>query len=307
MDLRDAAQRLRLDLDTASVSESLSRAGLPHALLKGPSTATWLYDPPRVYNDIDLLVPRSQVRRAVRALAGDGVARRSGGRVGEEAHHSLAMRTATGYELDLHVSLSCVPVRGDLVWNTLASHVVDLDLGVGVVPALDEPGRCLVVALHALGSDGRLEQKVEDLRRARDRADSTSWSQARELARRMRAEDLYDGGLARLADAPPELSHRASLYFTNAPSAALALQRLRDARWWERPVMVWREAFPSAAFLRDTGSVNTGSRWWRLAAYVVRVSELIGMLRSLRSASPRWPRLRAASPDQRRRGRPWRP
>ena len=280
MELADAAQRLRLDLDAVAVSGSLTRAGVPHALLKGPSTSRWLYDPPRVYNDIDLLVPRSAVRRAVAALAGDGIAHTSGPRIGEEAHHSLSMRTADGFELDLHVSLPCVPVRGDLVWNTLAPHVVPLDLVIGSVPALDEPGRCLVLSLHALATDGRLAQKVEDLRRADAVAAPSSWASARELARAMQAEDLYDGGRARLADDPGPLSHRASLYFTDAPSSALALQRLRDARWWQRPGMVWREAFPSVAFLRDFGSVEPGSRWWRVRAYVARWRELArGLLR----------------------------
>lgn len=274
MELADAAQRLRLDLDAVAVSGSLARAGVPHALLKGPSTATWLYDPPRVYNDIDLLVPRSAVRRAVAALTRDGIARGSGVRLGEEAHHSLSMRTAAGYELDLHVSLSCVPVRGDLVWKTLAPHVVPLDLGIGSVPALDEAGRCLVLALHALATDGRLTQKVEDLRRADNVAAEASWASARELARAMHAEDLYDGGRARLSATPEPLSHRAALYFHDAPSSALALQRLRDARWWERPAMVWREAFPSVAFMREFGSVEPGSRWWRVRAYAARWREL---------------------------------
>lgn len=278
MDLQDAAQRLRLDLDTVAVSESLRRAGVPHALIKGPTTATWLYDPPRVYNDIDLLVPRSQVRRIVKALAADRIAHRSGGRVGEEAHHSLAMRTVTGYELDLHVSLSCVPVRGDLVWNTLAPHVVDLDLGVGMVPALDEAGRCLVVALHALTADGRLEQKVEDLRRARERAAPGAWAQARVLARSMRAEDLYDGGLARLVEDRRGVSPRAELYLSDAPAAALALQRFRDAPWWERPVMAWRELFPTAGFLRETGGADPSARGLLLRPRGTRVRTVLESL-----------------------------
>lgn len=280
MQLADAAQRLLLDLDAVAISTCLTEAGVPHALLKGPSTAAWLYDPPRVYNDIDMLVPRSRVGRAADALRSAGVAVRTGTRVGEEAHHSLAMVTPAGYQLDLHVSLPCVPVRGDLVWNTLAPHVAPLELGVGSVPALDEAGRCLVLALHALATDGRLHQKVEDLRRARSAAPESSWSEARRMSRAMFAEDLYDGGLARLADSPQPLSHRASLYFTDAPSSALALQRLRDARWWERPGMVWREAFPSAEFLREFGSVEPGSRWWRVRAYLTRWHELAsGLLR----------------------------
>ena len=274
MDLAGAAQRLRLDLDAVAVSASLTRAGVPHALLKGPSTSTWLYDPPRGYSDVDLLVPRSWVGRAVAALSHDGIATRSGGRVGEEAHHSLSMRTTSGFELDLHVSLPCVPVRGDLVWSTLAPHVAPLDLGIGTVPALDEPGRCLVVALHALSTDGSLGQKVEDLRRASNVAAPSSWSVARELARAMLAEDLYDGGLARLSPGSVELSHRAALYFDDAPASALALQRLRDARWWERPRMVWRELFPSVAFMREFGSVSPSLRFWLVRSYVQRGRDL---------------------------------
>ena len=52
-------RKMRMDLAIAEVVEALREAGIPCILLKGPSTARWLYDPGelRTYIDIDLLVP----------------------------------------------------------------------------------------------------------------------------------------------------------------------------------------------------------------------------------------------------------
>ena len=40
---------------------------MPHVILKGPSTARWLYDPPRAYRDVDVLVPPAFVQQAADA------------------------------------------------------------------------------------------------------------------------------------------------------------------------------------------------------------------------------------------------
>ena len=65
-DLRVIAHQIRLDLLAVAASAALAADGVPNALLKGPTTARWLYDPPRPYRDVDLLVPCSQLDRAVR-------------------------------------------------------------------------------------------------------------------------------------------------------------------------------------------------------------------------------------------------
>jgi hypothetical protein len=276
MDRSIEVQRLLLDVVAVDVSGCLKRAGIPHALLKGPSTAIWLYDPPRGYADVDVLVPLSRVPEVRTALESAGLAYAAAGEVGEEAQHSLLMLSPAGCEVDVHVSLPAIPPAGDRVWEILAPHVEALDLGIGAVPALDEPARCLMLALHALGG-GPSGSAAHDLRRALAAATRERWREARELAREMGAEDLFLAGQA-VGDTDPSgvvLSRRAHLHVTGAPSEALALQRLRDARRRDLPRLLWREAFPTLGFMRHAHPCTPGpisvtrmyaARWRRIGA-----------------------------------------
>lgn len=287
MDLALETQRLRLDLLAVQVSRELDRAGIPHALVKGPSTSTWLYDPPRVYNDVDMLVPFSRVEEVVSVLRSAGIAGAVDGRVGEAAAHSLMVLSTAGFQLDLHISLPTLPPAGDLIWEVLSPHVERLDLGVGSVPALDMPARCLVLALHALNPDA--PQAGEDLRRAYSAAAQAVWRDAAQLAGRLDAEDLFEAGLEMIGiDSGRPMSARAYLYATAAPSAAFGLQRLREARRRDVPGMVWREIFPSARFMRHAYPLVTARRFGYVRAHLVRWSRLAnqlpGTVRALRAA-----------------------
>jgi hypothetical protein len=274
MDLASEVQRLVLDVLAVDVTGCLDRAGIPHVLLKGPSTAVWLYDPPRSYCDVDVLVPSSRVSEVRTALESAGLAYARAGRVGEEAQHSLLMLSPAGREVDVHVSLPAVPPAGDRAWEVLAPHVEALDLGIGTVPALDEPARCLMLALHALGGvpGGR---PAEDLRRARAVATRDRWREALNLARALEAEDLFLAGLCAADTDSPRVvpSRRAYLHVTGAPSEALALQRLLGARWRDLPKQLWREIFPTLGFMRyaypcASGPIALtrayGARWRRI-------------------------------------------
>ncbi|MDT4913456.1 MAG: hypothetical protein QOC66_2584 [Pseudonocardiales bacterium] len=290
MDLLRETQRLRLDLLAVEVSRQLERSGIPHALLKGPSTANWLYDPPRVYNDVDVLVPLSRVTAAAAALTTAGIAAASGGGVGEEASHSLLMISSGGFEIDVHISLPALPTAGDRVWKTLASHLEPLDLGVGTVPALDTPGRCLVLALHALNRAAH-PQAGEDLRRALVAAGDESWARATDLAASLGAADLFDAGLSTVADSDRPMSRRAYLYASGAPSAALGLQRLREARRRELPRLILREVVPTRGFMVKAYPGTAGRRFGLLRAHLLRwkglVKALPGAVRAVRAAGPR--------------------
>jgi hypothetical protein len=289
-DLAGEAQRLFLDVLAVDVTRCLRRAGIPHALLKGPSTATWLYDPPRGYCDVDVLVPLSRARQVRATLESAGLAYARAGRVGEEAQHSLLMLSPAGYPVDVHVSLPAIPPAGDRAWEVLAPHVQALDLGIGTVPALDEPARCLILALHALGG-GPCGHPAQDLRRARAVTTRDRWREARDLARDLDAEDLFLAGLS-AGDAAASwavLSRRAYLYVTGAPSAALALQRLRDARPADAPKLLWREVFPSPGFMRHAYPHARGpaalarayvARWRKIGA------SLPSAIRAWRAAAP---------------------
>lgn len=274
MDLVREVQRLVLDVLAADVSGCLERAGIPHALLKGPSTANWLYDPPRGYVDVDVLVPLSRVSEVRGALESERLAYAHAGGIGEEAQHSLLMLSPTGIEVDLHISLPAMPPAGDGVWEVLAPHVEILDLGFGTVPALDEPARCLVLALHALGNLPN-SQAAEDLRRALAVTTRDHWHEALELARALKVEDLFLAGLSAGDGNSSVVSRRAYLYVTGAPSEALALQRFRDADLRDLPKLLWREIFPTVGFMRYAHSQAEGQaalarmylvRWRKIGA-----------------------------------------
>jgi hypothetical protein len=276
MDLASEVQRLFLDVLALDVSRCLGRAGIPHALLKGPSTAVWLYDPPRSYSDVDVLVPLSRVSGVRAALESAGLAYARAGRVGEEAQHSMLMISPAGREVDVHVSLPAIPPAGDSAWQVLAPHVEPLDLGIGTVPALDEPARCLMLALHALGG-GPFGRPAEDLRRARAVTTPGRWREARDLARALSAEDLFLAGLSagNPGSSRVALSRRAYLYVTGAPCEALALQRLQAARRRDLPKLLWREIFPTLGFMRHAHPRARGpialarayvARWQRIGA-----------------------------------------
>lgn len=292
MDLIRETQRLRLDLLAVQISQQLQAAEVPHALLKGPSTANWLYDPPRRYVDVDMLVPLSRVGDVVSTLRASGIAEARAGRVGEEAQHSLLMLSSAGFEVDVHVSLPTVPAAGDRAWDVLAAHVEALDLGVGTVPALDTPARCLVLALHALNRAAH-PQAGEDLRRAHAVVDRTAWHQAHRLATRLDAADLFEAGVTMIGPVGPNqrMSKRAYLYASGAPSAALGWQRVVDARPGDRLGLLWREFVPTRGFMhgmypelveRRLGLPRAHLRRWRGIA-----AQLPAAVRASRTARSR--------------------
>jgi hypothetical protein len=289
MDLHSEARRLRLDQLAVLVDATLRAAGIPHALLKGPSTTLWLYPEGRDYRDVDVLVPASQIGTAARALATAGVARARSGGVGEDAEHSLLLHNPDGFEVDLHRTLPSVPVS-DEIWAALAPHVIDLALGVGSVAALDEPGRCLVLALHAAHSGPQELGPIEDLARARSLAAAESWRWAGCAATRLGVTDLLAAGLTRAGETMTEpLSRRAALLLRGAPAPAIGVQRLLSTPWRYRPHLLIRELFPTPAFLRRAYPQQTSRRFGLLRANVRRwvnlVREVPEAIRAWRDAS----------------------
>ncbi len=287
MDVEVEAERLRLDVLAVQLSESLTRSGVPHVLLKGPSTATWLYDPPRRYQDVDLLVPLSQVERAADVLALAGLATSRSGELGEEAPHSWLLHSREGFEVDLHISLPAMPADGDRLWRALEPHHQLLTLDVGDVPALDEVGRCLVLSLHCLMTP--IGKPLEDLRRAHRAVDGETWAEVDALADDLGVRDLVLAGLSRIGDATPALSRRARLHLGDAPEAAFGLERLARARRRDLPQLVWQELIPSRGFmahdlrlsdLRGRALAAAHLRRWRRLA-----RQLPAAVRAFRSAS----------------------
>lgn len=288
MDLAEVAYGIRVDLLTIAVSRTLAAAGVRHVLLKGPTTAAWLYDPPRPYADVDVLVPLASVSAAVGALTSAGVATATAGRLGEEASHSLQMVSSDNIELDLHVTLPSLPTptssQSERLWRGIAPHLVTWSLDGKPVPALNIPARCLVLSLHALNSGPGSTRVLEDLRRAWQRASPQDWDQARALARLLELEPELAAGLSLLSDTPPDrtLPVEALLRVTGASGPAIQLGRLSHAPLLKLPGLLWREAFPSANFMRFAQPA-LGER--RLALWLAYLRRLGRLLRALPLAS----------------------
>ena len=142
------------------------------------------------------MVPPSRVVDAAHYVGGGRRCRQpSAGRVGEEAEHILPAQPPEGFEVDAYlVANRASGRRPDLGRAGRHWHSVSLDIGVGVVPALDETGRCLVIALHALNSNREIPQTAEDLRRARDVAGRDAWTGAAAIAASLGVTDLFEAG-----------------------------------------------------------------------------------------------------------------
>jgi hypothetical protein len=193
--VRDVARCLRQDCATAEAATLLLEAGIPAILLKGATFARWLYadDEHRPYVDSDLLVPRSRFRAAGRVL------RRAGYRPVQlvlswrHEHAATWARARDGAVVDLHHMLGLMDFSVD-PWPVLVHHTEDTVVAGTRIVGLSEPARCMHVALHA--AQAAKPKSCEDLRRAVAAASPETWEQAAALARRLRCEGEFAGGLA---------------------------------------------------------------------------------------------------------------
>jgi hypothetical protein len=137
------------------LSEAFQDAGIPHAVLKGPSIAHSAYPEPclRSFADLDLLVPTCEYERACALLDGTGHRRRLPEprprfdvRFGKASVHT---HPDDGIEVDLHRTLVLGPFGLWLDPEELLDHLGSFWLGGRSFPRLDDTGMLLNVALHA--------------------------------------------------------------------------------------------------------------------------------------------------------------
>ena len=197
--LQAAAHRLRIDGVTAETVRRLREAGIPAVVLKGPSTARWLYDASdcRTYDDTDLLVP-PPLEAAGQVLAAGGFQRN----VPESTqpwlpHAENWERSADGTTVDLHRSFHGVGVDDATAWAVLSRHTEPMEVGGLEVAVLDLPARALTVALHAASGHAR-ERVVQDLHRALQRASLELWTESYRIATELGAVGPFAFGLRSL-------------------------------------------------------------------------------------------------------------
>lgn len=307
---RDVAVRnLWMDRTSLLVISHLREAGVASVLLKGPSTAQWLYAPgERSYVDLDILIHPDDAARADAVLKELGYSDPRKGALPEELDdHSWTYRPSGGWdgrrsEVDLHYSLNGVPVPPAQVWRELSEHTTPLSLAGGTVTALDEVGRALVLVLHAGRDVLRKRQSFEDLRRLVAALPEQAWPEVMALAARLEALEPLAVGLMLLDDGRERLTRlgvpeptriTSLLYRPDVPVTAHRVQQLlgeRNLRAKAR--LAWRELWPTQVWLRwwagETGLATD-------SVPVLRVRRVGHVLRSTPAALSGWRLARRAA------------
>jgi Uncharacterised nucleotidyltransferase len=264
-----AALVLRVDSVTREVVTAMRDAGIRTVLLKGPSTAAWLYggNAARPYGDSDLLVAPGAYPQAGHVL------RELGFSPVVDLWHSGSqewLRSSDASCVDLHRSLIGVLASPQTVWDELASETETLGVGGIEVEVLRIPARALHVALHAAQHGEEAGRPREDLTRALRSADERVWRQAADLARRIDAVSAFAAGL-RLDPAGELLAERLELSGGPLPSVALragpgipvaiALESLaRERSLRARARLSLRSLVPSPLYMRRWSAMHM-TRW----------------------------------------------
>jgi len=306
-----AARVLRVDSVTAEVVTAMRRAGIRPLLLKGPSTAAWLYGDgaARPYGDTDLLVAPKAYRPAGDVLRGLGFRSRA---YAWEPDSQAWLRRADASLVDLHCTLIGAFAPRDKVWKELAAHTDTLRVGGIDVEVPRIPARALHIALHAAQHGDDYQQPSEDLGRAIRLANEKTWREAADVARRIDAVPAFAAGLrlnpdgVRVAERlelpsgpPPAVLLRPK---TRAP-VAFALDVLTDEKQRRaRARLLVRSIFPSPLYMRQWSAMHM-TRWpaafrrgsaglmvaylWRPVWVLLRLPKAIMTLRGARRAQAR--------------------
>jgi hypothetical protein len=238
---RAAVLGLAIDRASAEAVVALGDAGVRSILLKGPSFDALLYEPgePRLYTDIDLLIPAADGERARSVLEALGYRQRSAREPEAVVEHATVWkRSSDGMNVDLHTTLNGVPAGAVDPWEVLAADTETMEVGGTTVEILSEPGRAMHVAIHAAlpGDSGR--KTLLDLDRALERLPASTWAAAAALAERLGAEAPFVAGLGRVPAGEEmagtlgltgERSMDAALLADSAPYSAWTLERLSQA------------------------------------------------------------------------------
>jgi hypothetical protein len=302
-DHRIVAQVLANEVAAREVVTAFEDVGIPSILLKGPSFASWLYpEGGRASVDVDLLVPPSGFGEAEAILARRGFTHAPlDDLAGDKPWHAHAWhRERDGANVDLHRTLLGLKKDPAEVWERLDVRSVLLPLGDREVRALDEPARCLHVALHVAQGGTSTEKAQRDLARALTVASGPSWAEAAALADALDGSSAFSAGLradegrgAVLAERlglPDRFDPELELRRRNAPAEAvglawfLSLPTLRARFRWLRVKLL-----PPPTFMRawDDRAQAGGfaivlsypRRWWWLAA---RLPEAVRQWRDAR-------------------------
>lgn len=282
-----AGANLVVDSVTLEAISTLKDSGIRAILLKGPSIASWIYEPhERAYSDTDLLIAPDTATAATHVLRTAGYTSHSADIEGDRPVHEIPLRRdSDGALVELHTTIPATQCQADLVWKTLSSETEQLDLRGTIVEALNEPARAFHVALHALHHRGESPRALEDLSRAIGLVDVEIWKQATAIARRLQSTDAFTTGL-RLGPGGDTLVERVGLDGGTA-SLEVALrargvppESLAFDWFMTRPgirakaTLVLRKTFPPPSRLRELSPLARRGTMGLALAYIVRPARL---------------------------------
>ncbi len=289
--LRLAAFVFAIDRVTAETTAALREEGIESLVLKGPTTATWLFanGESRPYTDSDLLIPPLEWQRAQRVVAGLGFE----DSLGPLAHPRMESgagypwkRPADGAEVDLHCTLFGLTAPPEEVWEALSSSSLVEQVGGADVRTPSHPARLLHIAIHATQHSGKRSQSMRDLERALEVVPRETWAEALGLAERLGGVATFASGLS-LTEAGRSLAAGLSLTEEAARDSVRSVLRLEDVPLAEgfaelaetrgprqKLALIARELFPSPHFMRWWTPLARRGRLGLALAYPWRIAWL---------------------------------
>ncbi len=272
-ELVSTARSLATDAACREVVRAWRARGIASILLKGATTAEWLYpDAARGYADADLLVAPASLLDAAAVLTELGFAPVPE-HVSDHAHPWI--RSSDGATIDLHVTIWGPGREPEWVWHELQNWIVPFAVGGETVQALSLPARALHITLHA-AQHREAPRRPEDLRRLLARATPAQWHEAERLADRLWALvpmaiglGLEPAGASVMARLP--LVRAAATAEYDGARLAVGFARLSSAPRLRDKADVIRTAVHSGA--RETARADTRpARAW---AYARRAAWLL--------------------------------
>lgn len=287
-----ALRSLLMDRSSWRVINALMAEGIPSVLLKGPTTAQWLYEVgERGYLDLDILVRTEDAPAIDRVLHRLGYRNPRDGALPDELDdHSWTYQPMAPSadrrllsEVDVHYTFAGVLAPAADVWNELQPHTVAFTLSGGSVSALDEVGRAVLIVLHAARDGRRKQQSFEDLKRLRGKLDGQQWRGVVALARELDALEAFAAGLMLLDDGPQRLAAlgvsppsqlQTFLYRRDVPVTSHRVEQMVHAPGVAaKAKLVARELWPTTVWLK----------WW--AQEEGFAGDRLAMLRARRVAN----------------------
>jgi hypothetical protein len=270
------ARSLMLDAAAVHCVSALRAAGIRAILLKGPVTARWLYSDAgnRDYTDVDLLVARGELRRALRILGGLGYRDTQADRSPNETPtHARALalepssgprgsvRFPTGLLVDLHWTFHGIGAPDAEFWGVVTGDAERMRITGTEIEIPSEPTRTLLLSLHAATTGAIAGRALADLDRGLERLADETWVAAHELARQLDALPRFIAGL-RMRPVGRELIGRlhlegdmdalSAMRAVGVPPVAGGLERLRTTHGLgPRMLLLARELVPTRSFMRN--------------------------------------------------------